>query len=319
MMNRHKLVIVNMYRAKNKIAFFAIHQAITKFSEFDIEFHIIWDDLDYNDEWTSKIDSLDCKIVSYTKEFFEKYCVDLKVPNDIVIKFKNFKLIYGIILSHYLKKNNLADYCLKYDDDIILGDNLDELIYCLSNKVPILVTEPMNAGCDKVLVNELLSIYDGGFERYKTLNPNYMGFNAGFIGYDLDILSDFLDPLNFTYLISLFNLNGIYNNNGEEIWGPERTKIDLQEQSFLSIMNQIRSKTAPHILNPNEYFTCPNWGVHPIYGEIDSNSENEGWDINMKSKIIHFIGHAVIKGVYVGKSKIYYKLVDEYLKQHNLI
>ncbi len=39
-----------MYRAKNKSSFFAIHQAITRLDEFDIEFHILWDDLNYRDE-----------------------------------------------------------------------------------------------------------------------------------------------------------------------------------------------------------------------------------------------------------------------------
>ena len=43
---KKKLVISNMYRAKNKAAFFAIHQALDKLPEFDIEFHILWDDED---------------------------------------------------------------------------------------------------------------------------------------------------------------------------------------------------------------------------------------------------------------------------------
>ena len=53
-MNKHKLIIANMYRAKNKTAFFAIHQAITRLPEFDIDFHIIWDDPNYEDKWTKK-------------------------------------------------------------------------------------------------------------------------------------------------------------------------------------------------------------------------------------------------------------------------
>ena len=75
-MNKPKLIISDMYRAKNKISFFAIHQALTKFHMFDIEFHILWDDIEYIDEWSKKIDTLDCKIISYTKSMLDQYCLD---------------------------------------------------------------------------------------------------------------------------------------------------------------------------------------------------------------------------------------------------
>jgi hypothetical protein len=130
---------------------------------------------------------------------------------------------------------------------------------------------------------------------------------------------DFLNLDYFLFLLNLFNYNGIYDTNGKEITGPERSAIDTQQQSFFGIMNIIRSKTKPKILNPVEYFICPNWGYHPVYGNIDSENEYGGWDINMKSKIIHFIGHTVLEGVYYGKPKMYHELVDKYLKENNLI
>ena len=61
---KNQLVISNMYRAKNKTAFFALHQAITRFYEFDLKFHIIWDDPDYHDEGTDKIDNIECNLTS---------------------------------------------------------------------------------------------------------------------------------------------------------------------------------------------------------------------------------------------------------------
>lgn len=314
-----KLTISNMYRAKDRVAFFAIHQALTNFSTFDLEFHIAWDDVDYVDEWTAKIDSLDCKIVSYSREFLEQYCLDYGIDEKVVTKLKNFKVIYSVILAHYLRKHDLAEYCVRYDDDIVLRSGLDEVVYCFENQIPCLLTEPMNAGCDKALIKQVLSIYEGGYERYVAVNPTYAGINSGFLGYDLDIFSDFLDPTHFTYLLNLFNLEGIYDKDGKEIWGPERTAIDLQEQSFLSILTQIRSRKTPHILNPNEYFVCPNWGVHPIYGEIDAENEFNGWDVNMKSKIVHFIGHTGHHDVYYGKPKVYANLIDDYLQKHNIV
>jgi lysozyme family protein len=102
-----KLVIANMYRAKNKSSFFAIHQALTRLSEFDIEFHILWDDLEYKDEWTDKIDKLNCKLISYTKSQLDQYCLDYGVPQNFINKFVNFKAIYFILHAHYFKKNNV--------------------------------------------------------------------------------------------------------------------------------------------------------------------------------------------------------------------
>jgi hypothetical protein len=130
---------------------------------------------------------------------------------------------------------------------------------------------------------------------------------------------DFLEPEYFKFLLELFDYKGIYDENGNEITGPERSSIDTQQQSFFGIMNIIRSKTQPHILNPTEYFVCPNWGYHPIYGDINTGNEYDGWDINMKSKVVHFIGHTVLDGIYYGKPKVYHGLVDEYLKKHNLL
>jgi hypothetical protein len=99
-----QLTIANMYRAKNKTAFFAIHQALTRLSEFDINFHIIWDDTEYHDEWTDKINNLDCNLTSYTKEQLDQYCLDEGISQDVIDKFPNFKAIYFIIHGHYLTK-----------------------------------------------------------------------------------------------------------------------------------------------------------------------------------------------------------------------
>jgi hypothetical protein len=111
----------------------------------------------------------------------------------------------------------------------------------------------------------------------------------------------------------------LVDEQGKEITGSERTMIDTQQQSFFGIMNIIRSKKRPIILDPKNYFICPNWGYHPIYGQLNPENEFEGWDINMKSKIVHFIGHTVLEGVYYGKPKLYNKLVDDYLKKQNII
>lgn len=321
MKSKIKLVIADMYRAKNKLAFFAMHQAITRLSEFDIEFHIIWDDLSYEDEWTKKISNLECKTISYSKNILNEYCRELGISENRINSFDKFKSIYFIIHGHYLKNKSICNYYLIYDDDIILKEDLDEFKDCLKNEIPCLIAEPMNSGCDKVLFNQLLNLYGGqeAYNYYLNINPSMLGFNAGIQGVSLDMYNDFLKPEYFNYLLELFNYKGIFDENGKEITGPERTAIDTQQQSFFGIMNIIRSKKQPTILDPTKYFVCPNWGYHPIYGEINSQNEYNGWDINMKSKIIHFIGHTIFEGKYYGKPKIYHQLVDNYLKEHNII
>jgi hypothetical protein len=75
-------------------------------------------------------------------------------------------------------------------------------------------------------------------------------------------------------LLSCFNFSGIYNSNGEEKSGWERTIIDTQEQSFHSLMNSLSENYQ--ILNPDEYYVFPYW--------VDMEHLK-------KSKVIHFIGH----------------------------
>jgi len=321
MTDKPKLIISDMYRSKNKIAFFAIHQAMTKLPEFELEFHILWDDVEHSDEWSEKIDNLNCRLISYNKKMLDKYCLDSGISTEQISKFKKFPAIYFVIHGHYLKKNNITDYYLIYDDDIILTDELSEFKNCLKNKIPCLIHEPLNINCDKSLAMKLFNMYGGenAFEYYKYINPNLLGFNAGIQGISLDMYEDFLEDKYFKFLIEIFDYSGIYDDTGKEIMGPNRTIIDTQQQSFFSIMNIIRSKTKPHILNTDEYFVCPNWGTHPVFGEIDHNNEYNGWDVNMKSKIIHFIGHTILNGVYYGKPKIYNDMVEEYLKKYNFI
>lgn len=314
-----KLIISDMYRAKNKTAFFAIHQAITRLSEFDIEFHILWDSPEFHDEWSDRIDQLDAKIVSYTKEQLDQYCLDYGINPSIVEGFARYKSIYFLIHGHYLKKNKIANYYLIYDDDIILTEELFEFKYCLLNEIPCLISEPMNSNCDKVMANILFEHYKGSWEYYQSVNPNLLGFNAGIQGIRLDMYEDFLEPEMFEYLLQLFNYSGIYDETGKEITGPTRSAIDTQQQSFFSTMNIIRSQKKPHILTPDQYFVCPNWGYHPFFGQIDHDSELNGWDIALKSKIVHFIGHTALDGVYYGKSTVYHNMIDEYFKKYNII
>ena len=161
-------------------------------------------------------------------------------------------------------------------------------------------------------------MYPGSFERFVHQNPKHVSFNAGFMGIRLEIYDDFLEKEDFIELLDLFNFNGILDENGKEILGAKRTIIDTQQQSFFSVMNQLTTM-EPQMIPPSNYFIQPNFGKHPEYGKIDPEDGYEGWSINMKSKIMHFIGHSFINGKYYGKPKVFNDLVDKYLKENNLI
>ena len=83
---KHKLVVANMYRSKNKFSYFAFHQLMTRLPDFDLEFHAIWDTErnEHDPEWEDKFDELDVNIVSYDRKFFRDYCREYGCSEDLV-------------------------------------------------------------------------------------------------------------------------------------------------------------------------------------------------------------------------------------------
>lgn len=323
----NKIVVANMMRAKNKQSFFAIHQLHTKIKNndpnCDVEFHILWDEnyelIDPEDKkWEELIDSFGFNIVSYNKEFFINYAA--KTYNlsydDIKNKSKKFVPLFLILIAHYLRRVKLYDYYLIYDDDVLINYDFQDVTEYLKQQRPVLISEPFNVNCDKVFFNKLMEIYGSEFYNiYASKNPNFYGFNAGFQGIDLSIYDNFLSKDRFEFLLSLFNYSGVYDKEGNEIWGNERFVIDTQQQSFFSLMNIVLSRNPIVILDPEEYYVAPSWGEHPKFGKINSEDELHGWGICLSSKISHFIGHTHGKG----KPKEFLDKVEEYLKINNFI
>lgn len=323
----NKIVISNMFRAKNKQAFFAMHQIYNKIknydSSIDVEFHILWDSknklsLEDDIKWKNLIESSNFNIVSYNLDFFIEYCVNLYDLNkqDTIKNFTNFKAIFLLLLPHYLRRVKMYDYYLIYDDDILINYDFVDVINLMLEKTPVLITEPFNCNCDKVLIKNILEMYGSeAVTLYKKRNPDIHGFNAGFQGVDLSIFDDFLSKDRFELMINMFNYDGIIDSNGNEIWDHRRFVNDTQQQSFLSNMNIIKSKKDPHILDPLTCYVAPNFGSHPILGTLNPEDELNGWGCCMKSKISHFIGHTRGKG----KPKQFLEKVDEYLTKNNFV
>ena len=316
------VIISNMMRCKNKQSFFALHQIQTKIENIDpsinVEFHILWDSDASNHEklddpiWSNLIDVHIKNVHSYDKQFFKNYVKEFY--HDVnVDKFDVWPAVYFVLMAQYLRRVKLYDYYLIYDDDVLINNDFSHILDKVLNKIPVLIAEPMNMNCDKVFFQRFLSIYGNEFlDTYNQRNPLQLGFNAGFQGVDLSVYDNFLSVDRFNFLLSLFEYKSIYGEDGEEIWGDERFYIDTQQQSFFSLSNVVLSMKEPHILDINEYFVVPNFGVHPLHGLIDSEDEFGGWGIGLTSKITHFIGNSRGKG----KPKMFLDRVDEYLTNH---
>jgi len=329
MKQNNRIVIANMMRYKNRQSYFAMHQILKKihslYENYEVVFYILWDGKleisEDNINWEEKTDQLlnsyNVKLISFTKDFIKSY-----YKENYDISFDDLKVelafvgFYIFILFHYIRSVCKEEYCLIYDDDIILNCDMKFILDNIIQQVPILIEEPMNANCDKCMLEPLNNLYDQQLlPVYLSRNPLYKGFNAGFQGIHLSIFDDFIDKNNFNELISLFDFTSIFDKSGKEYFGPRRFIIDTQQQSFFSTLNICNRITYPILLDSMEYFIIPNWGYHPRFGKLDPNDENEGWDEAMKSKIIHFIGHTRGKG----KPKPFLNYVDKYLKEHNII
>lgn len=317
----NKVVISSMMRCKNKQSFFALHQIQEKIHTLNpnitVEFHILWDTDNTNHEkrdepkWKELIDTHIKNHYSYDRSFFKQYVKNAYGLDDVE-KFDTWMPSYFILMAQYLRRVKMYDYYLIYDDDILINDDFSHILTLILNNTPVLISEPMNVSCDKVLLQKLIDMFGVNFwEIYLQRNPTRAGFNAGFQGIDLSIYDNFLSVDRFTELLDLFNYSSIYDADGNEIWGTERFLLDTQQQSFFSLMNIVLSKNVPHILDDTEYYVVPNWGTHPVFGKLDPEDELEGWGINLKSRISHFIGHTRGKG----KSPIFLNRVDKYLSE----
>ena len=313
-----EIVISNMMRAKNKQSFFALHQIQSKikalYPDAKVDFHILWDDtnelnLQKEQKWSDLMDKEIEYLTSYSKDFFDHYVKNI-YGLDYIEKFNRYKAIYFVVMAHYLRRVLCKDYYMIYDDDILINDNFKHITDLMLDKTPVLISEPVNTNCDKVLANKLVDTFGNEFVQiYTQRNPEFKGFNAGFQGIDLTIYDNFLSTDRFQMILDLFDYKTIYDEDGKEIWGTERFIIDTQQQSFFSLMNIVLSKKEPHILDEKEYYVVPNWGKHPVEGTFDSEDEFNGWGLNLQSRITHFIGHTLGKG----KPKQFLDRVDEYL------
>lgn len=110
-------------------------------------------------------------------------------------------------------------------------------------------------------------------------------------------------------MLDLFEYKSVLDKDGKEFFGPERFLIDTQQQSFFGLMNVTLSQKNPHILDPNLYYVIPNFGHHPVFGELSPDQEMGGWKPALQSRVTHFIGHTQGKG----KPKVFLDKVDEYL------
>jgi hypothetical protein len=263
--------VARLWHKKGKLEYYTMLQLLEYFPNLEFEYHVVLDQFDFKDEWSKKIDELPVKCTWYSKEDMHNY---LKNNNygtkDLISKIPNFVHFYHILINHYLRRVYSYDYVLTIEYDVIFNDtNLEQLERFLANRIPFGIIEPANQGCDKALAQQLSNLFGQNVIKYPQI-----GINAGFKGLNLQVFDEFLNPSTFNMLLDIFDFSGIYNEDGSEKTGWERTTIDTQEQSFHSLMNSLSSNYE--LLDPKDYYVFPYW--------VDM-------EYLMKSKVIHFIGH----------------------------
>jgi hypothetical protein len=263
--------VARLWHKKGKLEYYTMLQLLEYFPNLEFEYHVVLDQFDFKDEWSKKIDELPVKCTWYSKEDMHNY---LKNNNygtkDLISNIPNFVHFYHILINHYLRRVYSYDYVLTIEYDVIFNDtNLEQLERFLANRIPFGIIEPANQGCDKALAQQLSNLFGQNVVKYPQI-----GINAGFKGLNLQVFDEFLNPSTFNMLLDIFDFSGIYNEDGSEKTGWERTTIDTQEQSFHSLMNALSSNYE--LLDPKDYYVFPYW--------VDM-------EYLMKSKIIHFIGH----------------------------
>jgi len=266
-----KIPVARLWHKKGKLEYYTMFQLNKYFPKLEFEFHIILDQPNYKDEWSEKIDELPYKCFWYSKEDMKNYMENSGYGDaEFFSKIPNFIHFYHILINHYVRRVFSYDYVLNIEYDVLFNnDNLTQLENFLTHKIPFGIIEPSNPNCDKSLAQQLSNLFQTNIVKY----PN-MGINAGFQGINLKIFDEFMNPPTFNMLLELFDFSGIYDKDGNEKWGGERTIIDTQEQSFHSLMNALSPNHE--ILNPTEYYVFPHW--------VDK-------EYFYKSKVIHFIGH----------------------------
>jgi hypothetical protein len=269
------IAVARLWHKKGKLEYFCIKQLLEYFPDLEFDWHIVLHSPEYVDEWSEKIDKLPINITWYSTQDMLKYLGECDyVDSGVVDKVSNFVHFYHIVIFHYLRRVLRYEYALAYEYDIIFNSSeLSELTECLQNRIPFGITEPANPGCDKALYQQLCNLFQSNI-----LEGNHyadVGVNAGFQGMNLRLFDNFLNSNTFQELVTCFNFSGIYDEDGKEKQGWERTVIDTQEQSFHSILNRVCSENYK-VLSPEQYY------FYPSYLDLD---------VMHKSKILHYFGH----------------------------
>lgn len=324
----NKIIITDIYRCKNKQSFFALHQIHSKIKSYrpdiDVEFHILWDNnpdgaTEDLEKWENLINTYGFNLTSYDKEFFINYATTAyDVPRDeICTRLDKFFPLYFVLLTHYLRRVKLMDYCLIYDDDILINYDFKDVVDAILVKRPVMITEPYNIGCDKSLSQTFIEMLGKEFITiYLQKNPNQYGFNAGFQGLDLRMMDEFMSASGFVTMLNIFDYTQIFDSEGNEIVDRQkRAMLETQQQSFFSLLNTVMSKNELFILDPSVTYVAPNFGYCHLHGEIKMDDGLNGWGVCLNSNISHFIG--VTEGR--GKPKEFLERVDGYLKQEGFM
>jgi len=309
-----KIVVARLWRKLGIQQFFALHQLSKEFWDFELEIHLLIEDLKHDDDWTTEIKNfvqlgehreyfpLSCKIYSLS-DIHTWVKRNYEIGQETIKKFTVWKHIYQILFYFYLWKEKGKDYIFAYDDDIIFNPKFDELFEvdaCLAERRPFFIAEKEFPASDKVMLTPI------SFFLNKDITPEYMinnqmgyGVNAGFMGISLDNCFNgfFESEAQFLRMLSLFRYEMGERGPDKKLRSfGERYMINTQEQSFFSVMQ--------HISSPKPGF------IQHLTPDQDYIVDVPMSEMIRRSKVIHFTGGRK-------EFKTFGNLITDYLKKHH--
>jgi hypothetical protein len=291
-----KLVVGRMWSARTVQQYVALHQLHSQFWDFELEVHLLIDNLANFDEYLPKMVELDdanrpgfpMRVIYYTIPQVDAWLRTQGIPEHAFERFRHYKQVYNLFFMYYLWKELGIEYMLTFDDDIMLNGDLGEVDDLVVRRRPWVIDERVHCLSDKSMLVRLSTHFKQDLtKRYYAANPMGYGCNEGFMGVNLRTLfRPFGDYMPFLGLFSFDRPAPAEGPAVLELW-------ETQLQSFVSVMTHCFSVERPVRLGDGYM------------------SSDLPLDQCLDSKVLHFTGDRKYGPMFRLMQERYIKSIDE--------
>lgn len=179
-----------------------------------------------------------------TNHSFTLYTVDeidnflkseYELDNKHILSLKNQLLLYNLFLALMIRKKLDTDYCLFYDDDVLLNTkNPTYILELLEKEKPFGVEHPMAYG-DLSLVGKFTLLFNFDFFG-SFIKKAPSSISTGFCGYKLSVLDNISDKETFHKILETTKQESVEDDSNLFFDGVFSYLLYSQEQSILSLL-----------------------------------------------------------------------------------